>query len=82
MPPKQTLHCMITSIARLVFKPRQKALERYKDEAEALQMQTLLRLTQQARNTEWGVLHGYHRVATYEDFAATGPVNTYEELKG
>ena len=73
---------MITSIARLVFKPRQKALERYKDEAEALQMQTLLRLTQQARNTEWGVLHGYHRVATYEDFAATGPVNTYEELKG
>ena len=73
---------MITSIARLVFKPRQKALERYKDEAETLQMQTLLRLTQQARNTEWGVLHGYHRVATYEDFAATGPVNTYEELKG
>ena len=73
---------MITSIARLVFKSRQKALERYKNEAEALQMDTLLRLTQQARNTEWGVMHRYHQVSTYEAFAATGPVNTYEELKG
>ena len=73
---------MITSIARLVFKSRQKALERYKNEAEALQMDTLLHLTQQARNTEWGVMHRYHQVSTYEAFAATGPVNTYEELKG
>lgn len=73
---------MITSVARLIFKSRQKALERYKNEAEALQMEALLKLTQKARNTEWGVSHGYHSITSYEQFAASGPVNTYEELKG
>lgn len=73
---------MITSIARLIFTSRQKMLDRYKCEAEALQMEVLLRLTRQARHTEWGVMHHYHNVSTYEQFAATGNVNTYEELKG
>ncbi len=73
---------MITSLARIIFKSRQKALDHYQNEAEALQMAALLKLTQRARNTEWGIKHGYHAIGNYEQFAASSPVNTYEELKG
>ena len=35
-----------------------------------------------AAGTEYGKQHGFASVRTYEDFAASCPVNTYEELKG
>ena len=73
---------MITQLARLIFKSRQKSLDRYATEAEGLQMETLRRLLLQARNTEWGIMHGYHGISSYEEFATSSPVNTYEELKG
>ena len=60
---------------------RLKQLDRYAGEAEALQMQTLLRLVHDAQGTEWGRQHGFDQVRTYEQFAASSPVNTYEELK-
>jgi len=71
----------ITSIARIALQSRLKKLDRYANEAEALQMETLLKLMHSAQNTEWGIMHGFHSVNTYEQFAATSPVNTYEELK-
>lgn len=40
------------------------------------------RLVQSAEHTEWGKSHGFAKVKTYEDFAASSAVNTYEELKG
>ncbi|MCQ2196630.1 MAG: GH3 auxin-responsive promoter family protein [Bacteroidaceae bacterium] len=73
---------MITSIARMVFKSRQKALDRYNTDAEALQMEVLRKLTHSACNTEWGTMHGYQGISSYEQFAQSSPVNTYEELKG
>lgn len=71
----------ITSIARFGLKNRLKQLDRYANEAETLQMQALLRLVGSAKNTEWGTQHGFDQIKTYEQFAASGPVNTYEELK-
>ena len=44
-------------------------------------MQVLKRLTSKAENTEWGREHGFASLSTYEDFAASSPVNTYEDLK-
>ena len=67
---------------RLVLSPRLRKLDTYATKAEELQMQTLLRLTRQARNTDWGREHGFANMRTYEQFATSGPVNTYEELKG
>lgn len=72
----------ITSIARYGFMSRLKQLDRYANEAEELQMQTLLHLVNTARNTEWGSEHGFANVTNYEQFAMSSPVNTYEELKG
>ena len=72
----------ITSMVRPVFWTRRKALERYGHEAEALQRGVMKRLVQSAEHTEWGKSHGFAKVKTYEDFAASSGVNTYEELKG
>jgi len=71
----------ITSIARFGLKNRLKQLDRYATEAETLQMQALLRLITRAKDTEWGVQHGFDKITTYEQFAQSSPVNTYEELK-
>ena len=44
-------------------------------------MQVLKHLTSKASNTEWGIEHGFASLRSYEDFAASSPVNTYEDLK-
>ncbi len=44
-------------------------------------MQVLRRLTSKAERTEWGMEHGFESLRTYENFAASSPVNTYEDLK-
>ncbi len=71
----------LTGIIKPVFYPRQKKLEKYDKQAEALQMQTLHRLIEKGRVTEWGRNHHFDRITNYTQFAASSPVNTYEELK-
>ncbi|MBQ5642206.1 MAG: GH3 auxin-responsive promoter family protein [Bacteroidaceae bacterium] len=71
----------ITPIIRPVFALRRKALDRYQTQAEQLQMQVLGRLLNKAEGTEWGREHGFASARTYEQFAATSRVNTYEDLK-
>lgn len=71
----------LTKIIRPVFIPRQKALERYNEHAEELQMQVLDRLVAMAKDTQWGREHGFAKIKGYEDFARTSQINTYEELK-
>jgi hypothetical protein len=56
-------------------------LDKYQTQAEQLQMQVLHRLVNKAKDTEWGRNHGFASVSSYEDFAKTSDVNTYEELK-
>ncbi len=70
-----------TDIMRLVLSPRLRQLDSYATQAEQLQMQALKELLNKARNTEWGIKHGFGDIRTYEQFAASSPVNTYEELK-
>ena len=57
-------------------------LDRYATDAEHLQRDVLERLIKKGRQTEWGRAHGYDSVSSYEQFARTSPVNSYEELKG
>lgn len=71
----------LTRIARTLLTPRLHTLDTYLTDAERLQMHTLLHLTQQASNTEWGRQHGFSSIRSYDDFAKSSPVNTYEELK-
>ena len=72
----------LTQIIRPVFKGRARAIERYFNEAESIQRQVLEKLLRKAADTEWGKRYKYDSLKNYEQFAATVPVNTYEELKG
>ena len=72
----------LTTVARIIFKQRQKELERHQNEGEELQRKVLARLTKRAKDTEYGRNHLFDMVKDYEDFVRNTPVNTYEELKG
>lgn len=71
----------LTSIIRPAFNGRLRAIERYFNEAESIQRNVLAKLLQKSANTEWGQRYGYSQIKSYEQFARTVPVNTYEELK-
>lgn len=71
----------LTRIIQPIFASRRRALDKYQTQAEQLQMQVLHRLVNKAKDTEWGRNHGFASVSSYEDFAKTSDVNTYEELK-
>ncbi|MBR3444670.1 MAG: GH3 auxin-responsive promoter family protein [Prevotella sp.] len=72
----------ITSVLRKLFIARQRELAHYTYEAEKLQHDVLMRLVEQAKDTEYGRKHLFAAIKGYDDFAKNVPVNTYEELKG
>lgn len=71
----------LTSIVGKFFLPRQRMLQRYNNEAEALQNGVLERLVAKGKDTEYGRNHLLNQIKNYEDFTRNVPVNTYEELK-
>lgn len=71
----------ITRIARKVFEPRQRELERHQSGGEALQQAVLHQLVKEAKDTEYGRNHAFSTMKDYDDFVRHIPVNTYEELK-
>ena len=72
----------LTHIVRNAFTSRQREIERYDNEAQQLQMHTLEYLTTTAKDTEYGRKHTFSTINSYEKFADSVPLNTYEELKG
>ena len=66
----------------LYFAPRLRQLERYVNQAEALQMQVMNRLVEKAAATEWGKKYEYSTLKSYTDFSNRLPIQTYEEVKG
>ncbi len=72
----------LTKIASLFFLSRQKELDKYNNEAEALQQKVLQHLMKRGAETEYGRNHLFSTIHSYDDFAKQVPLNTYEELKG
>lgn len=72
----------ITKIARKLFLPRMKELQKHYTEPEALQQQALKYLVGKGVQTEYGRAHMFDSIRSYEDFSQNIPINTYEELKG
>lgn len=72
----------LTHIVRNAFTSRQREIERYDNEAQQLQMHTLEYLTTTAKDTEYGRKYTFSTINSYEKFADSVPLNTYEELKG
>ena len=65
-----------------LFTARQRDLERYLNDGEALQRDVLKHLVNTAKDTEYGRNHAFATVKDYDDFASNVPVNSYEEMKG
>ena len=72
----------LTKFIRPFFTGRARAIDRYATCAEDIQRGVLDRLLRQAGETEWGKLHHYASIHSYEAFAQQVPLNSYEELKG
>jgi hypothetical protein len=72
----------LTQFVGKIFVPRQRALEKYQHEGEALQRAVLSHLIKTAGDTEYGRNHAFSGIKGYDDFISQVPVNTYEELKG
>ena len=66
---------------RFYFARRQKAMNKYANQAEAIQKKVLRNLVRKGRKTQWGTEHSYDAIHSYEDFCRNVGVNTYEELK-
>ncbi len=71
----------LTSIIRPFLGGRVKEIRRSYTEAEEMQRTVLARLVRKAADTEWGRIHGYNSINSYEDFAERVPLNTYDDIK-
>lgn len=80
--PSYKTNMSLTRIAKSLLTPRLHQLDTYATDAEQLQMRTLSRLVQKAKDTEWGKEHHFDLTRTYDEFAKFSSINTYEELKG
>lgn len=72
---------ILTQTISLLFRRRQKEVERYAQETDAIQRRQLHALLTAARRTEWGEKYAYKSIRTYEDFRERVPVQTYDEIK-
>lgn len=72
----------LTPLMKPVFRHRAKKIEKYATDAGNIQRSVLQRLLDSAKNTEWGIAHGYSGLANYEQFAKAVPMQDYESLKG
>ena len=81
MPSDSTQKMSLTKIARHLFAPRWRELERHQHDGEALQREVLARLVSKAKDTEYGRNHLFGAVKGYDDFVRNTPLNSYEELK-
>ena len=71
----------LTSIARNLFAPRWRQLERYEHGAAELQREVLRRLLSEAADTEVGRQHLFGQTADYEAFARNTPLMGYDDVK-
>ena len=72
----------ITCIARNLFVPRWRELERHQTQGEQLQREVLKRLLERAKDTDFGRKHLFSATKSYADFVRNTPLSSYEELKG
>lgn len=71
----------ITTIIKQAFNSRLKEIDLYATQAGKIQYRVMIRLVNQAINTEWGKKYDYKSIRNYDDFKSRVPVQTYDEIK-
>ena len=72
---------LINSIVSWFNIKRIHQIELFKQYPFNVQEETLLKLIQKAKDTEWGKKFGYDKIQCVEDFQKNVPLQTYEEIK-
>lgn len=73
---------IINSIVNWFHVKRLHQIELFRDYPFDVQKETLIRLVQQARDTEFGIEHAFSRIETIKAYQEAVPVRTYEEISG
>ncbi len=69
----------VNSIASWVFKMRIQQIELFLKYPHEVQNELLIGLTQKAKHTEFGQLHGFKEMSSYSRFSDNVPISTYED---
>ena len=72
---------ILTNTISLLFRPRQKEIAKFAQDADAIQHKQLKSLLSTARNTEWGLKYDYKSIQGYADFCERIPLQTYDDIK-
>lgn len=70
-----------TKLIGKLFVSRQKEIDLYAKQAEAIQERVFRKLIQTAAATEWGTKYNYANICTYDDFKHV-PIQQYDDIKG
>lgn len=72
------------NLTQLLFYFQEKRIETIEENyqnAEELQMRQLSHLIKHAQTTEWGKLHNYDEINSYQDFSERVPIQDYDDIK-
>ena len=72
---------ILTNTISLLFRPRQKEIARFAQDADAIQRKQLKSLLSAAKDTEWGLKYDYKSIQGYADFCERIPLQTYDDIK-
>lgn len=72
---------LINSAIKAYLKPRWERISYATENAIKVQEDTLLYLTNKAKDTEWGRKHSFHKIHSKKDFIVRNEIQDYETLK-
>src|SRR5690606_37270175 len=73
---------IINSVASWFLKKRINQMELFLKYPHDVQFELLNQLVLQAKNTEIGKKYGFEDISTYQNFAESVPIQTYEDIEG
>ncbi len=72
---------LINSVISWIIKKRIHQIELFIKYPVDVQNDLLIKLINEAKDTEWGKKYDYNNIRTYEDYRYRVPVNSYEDMK-
>lgn len=72
---------ILTKTISLLFRQRQKEIEKFGQDTDVIQRKQLHALLAGARQTEWGRKYDYKSIRTYENYCQRVPLQTYDDIK-
>lgn len=70
----------INAIFGWIIKKRVNQIDVFRNKPQEVQKDLFERLIRSAKNTEWGVRHGYTSIESYADYKEKVPLQTYEDI--